>query len=708
MRIGKAAFAGAAAAVFIVGGVTVYACAGGNESPTWELAKDHYDDAGSGAVLTPGNDTRVNLLLLLADRRGAPVRDPAAKRVGPPLVLLSWKVMAEATAPPPPAEPEDMDGHEGSRCQTQASGAAAFAAAVQANPQIPQDEKQRLMAARTAFVPDCSGAGAAPVPVAAASPTGKAFAAYVGAAADFYGGRFDSGQAAFAGLQNAPDPWLRETATYMVARNALNRAQQSSFDEYGSLAKPEQRDLTGLTAAGAAFDAYLKAYPDGRYASSARGLTRRAAWLGGNREALAGAIDRQLAGAGGYDGAATATAFVNEVDMTLLEPGGAQAARNPVLVAVADLKRMRCEDDYDTPAEDCAPRLGREELERQAPLFANDLALFGYLRAAEAYFVRHQPAEVLALIPDAARQKRFGYVEFSRQMLRGLALDATGDRNARGFWLSLFGGAVQPYQREALELALALHEERSGAVPRIFAPDSEIRNPLIRQILLEYVAGPDVLRRQARDEAVPQMERDIATYLLLAKELRHGFYRDFLGDVGLVPAGASLDSYYPGALYYDARYDEKLDPPPLGRFGPKAPLGDAGCPALTATVGRLAAAPMEVRPRLCLAEFFRANGFDDFGLDGREPGKGLGTSKPQFPGLVYQRLEVYKSVIADRAATDDDRALALNRAVRCYAPTGSNSCGGTEVGIEQRRAWYNRLKRDYPASRWARWLKFYW
>jgi hypothetical protein len=710
LRINRIVRAGLAATAFALATVTAFACADSGFSPTWELAKDYYDAGGSAAVLTPGNDTRVNLLLLLADRRGASVRDPAAKQEGPPLVLFPWANMSAAAEPPQP-EPAPEELLEPTRCQTQRSGAAEFIAAVRADSQVPAAEKQRLEAARTAFVPNCSGAGAppAPAPVGASSPAGKAFEAYLKGAADFYGGRFDSGKAAFAGLAQAPDPWLRETGLYMVARTLLNRAQQSSFDEYGSLAEPARRDMAGIAAAGAAFEAYLKAYPKGLYASSARGLTRRVAWLGDKQPALAAAFDRQLAGSGPFDGAWDAVALTEEIDSSLLAAGGGGAAHDPLLVAVADLQRLRCVDNPDTPAEDCAPRLRRDELDRQAPLFARDPALLGYLRAAEAWFVRRQSREVLALIPDAAHQKRFTYVEFSRQVLRGTALDAVGDRNARGFWLSLFDGAVQPYQREALELALALHEERSGGVARVFAPDSKVRHPLIRQLLLENVAGPDLLRQQARDPRAPKQEREVAAFVLLAKELRRGFYRDFLNDLPLVPPrAAASDGYYRGAVYWDARYGDDLAAPPLGRFGSSAPLGEAGCPALAATVGQLAAAPNAVRPRLCLAEYFRSNGFDGFEDDLAAPKKGLGSSRPQFPGQPYQRLEVYKAVIADPAASDDDRALALNRAVRCYAPTGSNSCGGTEVGVEQRRAWFNRLRRDYPKSRWAQSLKIYW
>ena len=495
----------------------------------------------------------------------------------------------------------------------------------------------------------------------------------------------------------------------MVARTELNRAQQSSFDEYGSLAEPDRRDHTGLAAAGAAFEAYLKAFPNGLYASSARGLTRRVAWLGGKKQALAAAFDRQLSGAGPFDGAAGATALPDEIDWTLLNEGGGGASRDPLLLAVVDLKRMRCVDDPETPGADCAPRLGRDELERQAPLFGRDPALFGYLRAAEAYFVRREPREVLKLIPDSARRKRFTYLELSRQMLRGMALEALGDRNARGFWLSLFDGAVQPYQREALELALALHEERSGGLARIFAPDSRVRHPLLRQLLLEHVAGPDLLRRQANDTRVPKREREVAAYVLLAKALRRGFYRDFLGDTALVPADAPDQGSYSGALYYDARYNATLEAPPLGLFGPKARVGDAGCPALAATVRHARPGAQRHPRRACASPNISGptvSTISSWTTRFRAVGWGPRSRDSRAGPTSASRCTNRSSPIP--AAADDERALALNRAVRCYAPVGNNSCGGAEVGLEQRRSWFARLKRDYPKSRWARTLQHYW
>jgi hypothetical protein len=704
--------------------LVAWACGGGGEEPTWSLAKPAYDPDGSAAMLLPSNDTRVNLYLLLADRRGAPVRDPKAQQDGPPLVLFPWAVMSTAALPPSDGSGEDYGG---SRCQTNKSGAAAFAAAVQANSAVPGPEKQLLIAARQRFdaeakpveeyLPDmeCKAGALTDAQLSqVGSRAGKEFAAYLRGAQLFYAGGFDDAVAQFRSLSGPGDPWVRETALYMVARTLLNRALDKSIDEYGSLAEREKRDMPAIAAAGAALMAYVEAYPGGRYASSARGLMRRVNWLAGDESALASAYDRQLSMPTRFAEAQPAVALVDEIDNKLpLPTNQPQDIRDPVLLAVVDLHRMR-QPGYGTDRTSCCgPPITQAEIERQRPLFGSDTELHDYVRAAEAYFVRHQPAEVLNLIPDAASQARFSYVQFSRQMLRGMALQDLKDRDARAFWVSLFPGATQPYQREALELALAMEDEKSGRLALVFAPNSPVTHPIIREMLLEHTAGPAILRQQASGSGVPQREREIALYMLLSKELRCGFYRDFIGDLRLLSPDAPTDIYFAGATSYDPRFNPEQQRPPLGVFGPNGKLGDFGCPALRETAAALAQNRQAIRPRLCLAEFFRDNGFDGFdswyGFDSALQGNGLASTRPLFPaGTPYARLEVYTAIMSDPAASADDKALALNRAIRCYAPAGINSCGGTEVGKAQRRAWFNRLKADYPQSRWAKDLKFYW
>jgi hypothetical protein len=117
--------------------------------------------------------------------------------------------------------------------------------------------------------------------------------------------------------------------------------------------------------------------------------------------------------------------------------------------------------------------------------------------------------------------------------------------------------------------------------------------------------------------------------------------------------------------------------------------------------------PLAPTARLCLGEFLRLNGFDWFPFDAPLE-QGLGSSRPLFPGMPITRQAIYRGVIADPAASAADKAYALFRAVNCYAPAGSNGCGGEEVALSQRKAWFQRLKREYPQSRWARELKYYW
>jgi hypothetical protein len=147
---------------------------------------------------------------------------------------------------------------------------------------------------------------------------------------------------------------------------------------------------------------------------------------------------------------------------------------------------------------------------------------------------------------------------------------------------------------------------------------------------------------------------------------------------------------------------------PLGIFVSPTGPGVYDCPPVAATAATLSRDPRDVRGRLCLAEFMRVWGYDWFAYDEPLDNGGLASTKPLFPGPPYSRLEIYKAIMNDRSATTDQKAFALYRAVRCYAPSGNNSCGGTEVAVSVRRAWFNRLHSQYPQSKWSRELEYYW
>ena len=123
----------------------------------------------------------------------------------------------------------------------------------------------------------------------------------------------------------------------------------------------------------------------------------------------------------------------------------------------------------------------------------------------------------------------------------------------------------------------------------------------------------------------------------------------------------------------------------------------------------LAASPRDVKARLCLGDFWRLNGLDGFDTpDARPKADTLGGTPSLFPGRPVPRAAIYVDVMADPGAAAGDKAYALYRAVQCYAPSKINTCGGADVPESQRRAWFQRLKREFAQTAWAQKLRYYW
>ncbi len=668
--------------------------------PSWTLASQALGTCADRGMLAPGNDTRTNLFFLLRGQQAAtsaglsyPSSEYDDRTLGHN--FFTWALLRKAFDPAY-AEAEEQGAFHGSRCISLASGAQDFAAAMAASRKLPASERTALAEARGLLVQQCNGTAvdAAAWPATIESKPGREFLAYLKAARAFYGEVWEDARQGFAGLRKARDPWVAEAAAYMLPRVELNAAQADSFDEWGSFAGPEKSDLAALARARAGFEAYLKRFAGGRYAASARGLLRRVQWLSGDVAGLARAYERLLAAAPA--GGPAAPAMIEEIDNKLLmAQAGREKVDAPLLLATIDLLLMRDAEETGVPV------LTAEALAAQQPHFAGHSDLYGFVAASHAYYVGGDMRRVLELIPDDARQPAYTPLAFSRQMLRGMALAALKDRNEAGFWRELLGGAQGLYQRPLVELALALNYEHSGRLEDVFAAGSPIGETAIREILLQYVAGPEILRAQAGNAARPQHERALALFTLLHKQLLHGNYAGFLADSALV--GSAADA---GQGLWDLRTQEEI---PVGLFRAGRWSDGYACPALATTVATLARSPRDARARLCLGEFYRLNGFDDLHTFAATPESDeLGGSASRFPGRPVERDGLYAAVIADPGAAPAEKAYALYRAVQCYAPSGNNSCGGAEVDQSQRKSWFQRLKKDYPDSQWARALRYYW
>ncbi|MCX7864452.1 MAG: hypothetical protein N2423_05370, partial [Novosphingobium sp.] len=622
-------------------------------SPTLECA--------SRAVLSPGNDTRINLALLLRDRakvsssgsRHYPATDYSTSGFG--RVFLDWARLKASYWPS--GDDEDPVPYAGSRCRSFAGGTTAFASALAAASELSETERGVLGAARRRLAGVCEALPDDRVwPTGIGSSIGRDFLTYLAGAEAFYAGRFDEARTAFALLLNSRDPWVRETAAYMVARNELVAAQEPAFDEWGFYLGAEKTDKEAARRGQAALASYLENWPDGRYAASARGLQRRALWLLGERGALANVYSAMLMSTP-VDDPAIPT-LIDEIDNKLdFATGAAGGFDTPLLLAILDLQRMRAE--FALPDDD-REVITAQEIAAQKAAFAQAPDLYTFVQANHAHYVAQDYRRVLELLPEETGRKNYTPLAFSRQMLRGLALEALGDPDTEGFWLRLIDGANDLFQRPLVELALAMHWERHGQLERVFAPDSPVRESEIHIILLQHAAGEALLRAQAQRTDRPRRERDVALFMLLYRQLGEGRYAGFVKDLALVPTDASRKGELGDWL------DPQQGNAPVGLFTSGRWSQIYPCPALVSTAATLARDPSDPRGLLCLGEFYRLNGLDAFMSAQDRPNEDeLGGAGKGLAGEVMPRQSLYHRVIADPRASGEDKAYALFRAVWC-------------------------------------------
>lgn len=661
----------------------------GGVDPAWKLVQKATDQEQNQAFLNPSNDNQVNLLLLLLDEGRARLKaegDEEAAAIWSSAAPVPYGLFATVfdTTPAAGTTETRFAVGEASRCISNDPGAADFQAALMQAAGLAAAERDVLSGARRSLSPSC-GEGSetrlAPLDMVTSS-VGREFVAYLAGASAFYDGRFPAADEAFAAVGGSGQPWLKDAAAYMLGRVALNLAQASAFDRDDGTLKREHVDATSLANAAMRFEAYLLAFPTGRYAASARGLMRRIAWLRGDFAKLSAELTWQmdhLASGGAVD-------LASEVDHKLFANLSPATSTDPRLLAMWDLVQIR----RAIPSQDAPEPFALATLQGQKASFAGHEDLFAYLLAAHAFHVDRNPAAALALLPATPSMPRLTLAAFSSEVLRGLALEATGDgKAARATWLGLVDRAGRRLQRPIAMLGLALNYERAGEVDKVFARGSPIIDPALREILLQYSASAGVLRRVAAAADATPRERAVALSTLLQKDLATRHFRAFLEDVALVPTlTRPVDDGSPDPAMFEWAGAE----------------GDYACPGLSRIAKTLARTPRNTSSLLCLGEFLRLKGIGD--LPPLPPDE-LGGAPSRFAGRSFSRQAIYQEVIADARASPNDRAYALSRAIRCYEPTGNNHCDGADVPLRERTRWFRILKAGYPKSEWSK-IPYYW
>lgn len=521
----------------------------------------------------------------------------------------------------------------------------------------------------------------------------------------FYQGEFEQADNGFQALTRAGQPWVAETSRYMLIRVALNAAMQSALDEY-NMFDAGKADKSMASSAIQRIDDYLKQYPQGLYAESAKGLYRRAYWILGDLNALPKIYQQVLDRA---DNAEDLQALSDEIDNKLLERETFTAMLeretftatpdSPLLALVQDLKRLRAVHG----GWGRFPELSAEELAAQQALFdqAGMQNEFHYLQTAWQFYRLKDYAAVVNGVAQTHERDLTDTTRFSLQVLRGQALQQQERWDeAETHWRHLLSLETDYTQQQYLQLALAETLAKSGHPERIFAADSPVKNLRFRSAVLKVSAGADLLRQQTGPQQTHE-ERAIALHTLLTKSLTRADYAGYLKDSALRKEIPPLED--------TENMDWSLDD--LAVFDWNGSDTEAGyqCPALDRVVNTLNQRPNDARAINCLGEFFLRTG-DIVGFDWGESNMldELINAPTQFKGKEYNRLDGYMRVIADPDAPPEDKSYALYRAAYCYAPSGFNDCGEQDIGKETRKAWFTQLKTEFKGSLWAKKLKYYW
>jgi hypothetical protein len=703
--------------------------------PNWSILENDLDVCSNLPFLSPGNDSSVNLRLLLASSgrlalTPAPLnKDDLAEGYGEVpfafyrLMPVSGGTDEEAPQASVQDKPKDHDDGglqemldglgvkreatevagdslidgEGSRCRSNnESSAADFIRQVVSTPDLSPAERASLASSRVQMLAACAwepDQQSSLLPADIQSPMGKAFLTYLQAAGDFYSGRFTEATKGFTLLADNTQEWLKDTALYMIGRTEMNLAQDKAY-EYGEL-KVDRVDQMAAQRAESAFLNYVDAYPFGRYSTTATGLLRRVHWLMNDNVKLASDYDT-LFFADNEDFKLEPAAYeplIREADLKLVTLN-TKALKSPLFTAVNDLMWMRGQSKN---------KLTRAALLAQKEIFAKQPELFTYLQAAFALYVENDAVTTLQLLPGSIPDE-LNYLAFSQQMLRGLALQADQEwKEAQALWVQLIPLAKLALQREQLELALAMSYERDQQLARVFATDSPIKSEKVRYILLGRAADAALLRQQIT-QGQNDTERNTALFVLLYKDLMRSQFAAFVDDIKQLPQAPSQVklSYSLGYTYGQGQ--------PLALFrwqGDKAESGYA-CPTIAETAATLQSDGKNPQGLNCLGEFILRNGLDTMPLDETRHADLLGGTAPGFAGEVFSRQTGYQSVINHPKAAHEDKAYALFRAINCYAPSGNNGCGGKEVAPAVRKAWFKQLKSGFADTRWGKSLQYYW
>lgn len=543
------------------------------------------------------------------------------------------------------------------------------------------------------------------------------FKHYLLASEFFYLNKLDDAESIFDTLTHSTNPWIAETAKYMLIRTNLGRV--ANYTDEWSL-KPSSVNQIFLQKTRMAVDAYRQSYPNGQYLNSALSFERRLFWFQSDYAALAKIYEQKLEALKSTDVKTSDHVSLNfalinlsdEIDAKLLEEHSDSYNQYPILAFIQLLKDLRQEK----PARFEGKQ--NKEIETEVELIAKGLEEQGLTNAA--HYLRllidwrlYQNAGVLAQFPDfdEIKDKLSDPSIFAMQILRSEILRKINEKEALlDVWKTIIASPnITLSQQQYAQLQLAGAYIANKQIEQIFAPQSPITNLYYRAAVLNQTANDELLREEARN-GKNLRERRIALLALFKNHLYQNNFKDMKNDLALLAPIMEADPQksYPNNYPYELRDNSVQNLTPFQSTGWQQNTDDFGrytCPSIQTIFDRLAKNDLEdATATLCLGDFLLTYYSYDW-LNPIHPK--LLASDVNFD-RVLNRGKLYDAVLENPQSTKDEKAYALFRKINCYARSGNNSCGDKEVEQSERKHWFNTLKKEYSQSIWAESLKYYW
>lgn len=683
-------------------------------TPTLTLGNQHYDACSNLPILDPANDNETNMYLLLLDMGlasvAAPKPDQKIWTAEYGTVPFDFEILREAISNKAPNKRQiNKNDKENSyvyeeRCQTNQSGIQHFNQQVSNQKLISATEKALLITQRQNIGDACDGKLAFISINQAMSPISRQYASYINGSIAFYNGDYPTAKKIYLALSNVQDEWLKETATYMLVRTAINQTFHTAKDEYGSLVTSKV-NASELTDTFLSISNYFKKYPTGQYAASTRGLLRRAYWMAGQQKKLMAELAWQFHNTGSRQYNLEIAHVPQEVSRRIFDNPlfDKNELSDPFFLGVYDLMHMRDSNAKGYKA------ISWNELSTQKDQFKTQPEFFRYLQACHLYFIQKKPQQALDYLPKELPAKIDSYLQLSQLVLKGRAMETLKQRDdANAYWNSLLAMSSTPYQYGMIELALAVNLQDQGNFAAFFAKNGPIKQANIKSMVIATAANSVLLKQIIDSPDTSQNEKLAATYTLLEKSLRYQNYQLFVDSFNLLPKNAAS---YQG---YESKTESLKEQPKLAEFLWKGHQisKTLTCNNLLDTITTLAKDAKNEMAQLCYGEFARLNNYYYEAGNTQQSNSGklstLGLLPEPFKGEQFSRGQVYQDIIKSPTASADLKAYVLYRAVNCYAPGGFNDCGGKDVEKDVRKAWFQQLKQDYPNSSWAQSLAYYW